>query len=70
MFLSRAAQHDAQIYTNDASELARSLSRDNSQRTAIDTQEQPAAPMIDRVTARSERPAEQEQGQSLGIGLA
>ena len=63
-------QYDAQIYTNDASELARSLSRDNSQRTATDTQEQPAAPMIDRVTVRSERPAEREQGHSLGIGLA
>ena len=63
-------QHDAQIYTNNTSELARSLRRDNSQRTAIDTQVQPAAPMIDRVTARSERPAEQEQGHRLGIGLA
>jgi conjugative relaxase-like TrwC/TraI family protein len=62
-------QYDAQIYTNNASELARSLSRDNSQRTATDTQEQPAAPMIDRVTVRSERPAEREQGHSLGIGL-
>ena len=63
-------QYDAQIYTNNESELARSLSRDNSQRTATDTQEQPAAPMIDRVTVRSERPAEREQGHSLGIGLA
>jgi conjugative relaxase-like TrwC/TraI family protein len=63
-------QYDAQIYTNNASELARSLSRDNSQRTATDTQEQPAAPMIDRVTVRSERPAEREQGHTLGIGLA
>ena len=62
-------QYDAQIYTNNASELARSLSRDNSQRTATDTQEQPAAPMIDRVTVRSERPAEREQGHSLGIGM-
>ena len=63
-------KYDAQIYTNNASELARSLSRDNSQRTATDTQEQPAAPMIDRETVRSERPAEREQGHSLGIGLA
>jgi conjugative relaxase-like TrwC/TraI family protein len=33
-------QYDAQIYTNDRSELARDLSRDSTQRTAISSQEQ------------------------------
>jgi hypothetical protein len=64
-------QYDAQIYTNDRWELARNLSRDNSQRTATDTQqEQQAVPKIEPASPRSERPAEQEQGHSLGIGLA
>ena len=63
-------QYDAQIYTNDSSELARNLSRDNSQRTAIQTpQEQQSVPTIEPPSARSSRPAEQEQGHSLGIGL-
>src|SRR5260370_39581032 len=64
-------QYDAQIYTNDRSELAWNLSRDNSQRTATETQqEQRALPMIEPAAAPSERPAEEEQGHSLGIGLA
>jgi ATP-dependent exoDNAse (exonuclease V) alpha subunit len=64
-------QYDAQIYTNDRSELAHNLSRDNSKRTATETQrEQQAVPNIEPASARSERPAEQEQGHSLGIGLA
>jgi conjugative relaxase-like TrwC/TraI family protein len=58
-------QYDAQIYTNDRSELARSLSRDNSQRTATETQqEQQAVPKIEPASPQ------QEQGHSLGIGLA
>ena len=65
------AQHDAQIYTNDRSELARNLSRDNSQRTATEAPEQqPSVPTIEQASARSGRPAEEEQGHSLGIGLA
>ena len=39
-------QHDAQIYTNDKSELGRGLSRDVSQRTATQSQE-PAAQKIE-----------------------
>jgi hypothetical protein len=64
-------QYDAQIYTNDRNELALNLSRDNSQRTATEIQqEQQAVPKIEPASAPSGRPAEQEQSQSLGIGLA
>jgi ATP-dependent exoDNAse (exonuclease V) alpha subunit len=64
-------QYDAQIYTNDRSELALNLSRDNSQRTATEIQqEQQAVPKIEPASAPSGRPAEQEQSHSLGIGLA
>ena len=64
-------QYDAQIYTNDRGGLARSLSRENSQRTATETPEQQrVVPTIEPASARSERTAEQEQGHSLGIGLA
>src|ERR1700722_3611958 len=63
-------QYDAQIYTNDSSELARNLSRDNSQRTATETQqEQQSAPEVEPASARSGRPAQEEQGHSLGIGI-
>src|ERR1700686_1489272 len=62
-------QYDARIYTNDTSELARSLSRDNSQRTATETPEQQATILkIEPDSARSARSAEEEQGQSLGMG--
>jgi ATP-dependent exoDNAse (exonuclease V) alpha subunit len=60
-------QYDAQIYTNDSSELARNLSRDNSQRTATETQQ--SASEVEPASARSGRPAEEEQGHSLGIGI-
>jgi hypothetical protein len=62
-------QYDAQIYTNDRSELARNLSRDNSQRTATETPEQQSVPTIAPASARNGNLAEQEQGHSLGIGL-
>jgi hypothetical protein len=64
-------QYDAQIYTNDSSELARNLSRDNSQRTATETQQQQQqpAPEVEPASALSGRPAEEEQGHSLGIGI-
>ncbi len=63
-------QYDAQIYTNDSSELARNLSRDNSQRTATETQQQQqSAPEVEPASAQSGRPAEEEQGHSLGIGI-
>jgi len=38
------AQHDAHIYTNDGSELHRSLSRESSQRTATEVEQELAAP--------------------------
>jgi hypothetical protein len=62
------AQHDAQIYTNDRNKLSRSLSRKNSQRTATEV-DQSLAPRIEPTCARTERPGEQEQGHSLGMGL-
>jgi conjugative relaxase-like TrwC/TraI family protein len=64
------AQHDAQIYTNDGSKLSRSLSRESSQRTATEVEQQPAAAKPEPVSLRGVRPSEEEQGQSLGIGLA
>ena len=38
------AQHDAQIYTSDGSKLSRSLTRESSQRTATEVEQQPTAP--------------------------
>ncbi len=64
------AQHDAQIYTNDGSRLARSLSRESLQRTATEVEQQPTAPKTEPVSVRGLRPSEEEQGQSLGMGLA
>jgi conjugative relaxase-like TrwC/TraI family protein len=63
------AQHDAHIYTNDGSKISGSLSRDSSQRTATEVDQQPATHKIEPASTRAPRPAEQEQGQSLGIGL-
>jgi hypothetical protein len=37
------AQHDTQIYTNNGSKLSNSLSRESSQRTAAQVEQQPAA---------------------------
>ena len=62
-------QYDAQIYTNDRSDLARDLSRDNSQRTATEVEQQSTAPKADSVSVRSVR-SDEEQGHSLGMGLA
>ena len=64
------AQHDAHIYTNDGSKLSRSLSRESSQRTATEVEQQPVAPKTEPVSTRGVRPSEEEQGQSLGIGLS
>jgi ATP-dependent exoDNAse (exonuclease V) alpha subunit len=63
------AQHDAQIYTNDGSKLSHSLSRDSSQRTAVELEQQPATPKTEPVSLRGVRPSEKEQDHSLGIGL-
>ena len=64
------AQHDAHIYTNDGSKLSRSLSRDSSQRTATEVEQQPVAARAESINHRGSRPSEEEQGHSLGIGLA
>ena len=63
------AQHDAQIYTNDGSKLSRSLSRESLQRTATDVQQELAVPKAEPVGPRGGRPAEEEQGHSLGMGI-
>src|SRR5262249_37994962 len=55
------AQHDAQIYTNDERKLSRSLSRESSQRTATEVEQQPMAPKSEPVSVRGARPAEEEQ---------
>ena len=64
------AQHDAHIYTNDGSKLSRSLSRESSQRTATEVEQQPNAPKVEPGSVRGARLSEEEQGHSLGIGLA
>jgi ATP-dependent exoDNAse (exonuclease V) alpha subunit len=68
-------QYDAQIYTNDGSELARDLSRDVSQRTATESQEQePSDEKIETAPERQEEHEEhkeeqtQEQTLEMGIG--
>jgi ATP-dependent exoDNAse (exonuclease V) alpha subunit len=63
-------QYDAKIYTNDASQLFRSLSRDSSQRTATEVEQQPSVPNNEPISALGVRSPEEEQGRSLGIGLA
>jgi len=64
------AQHDAHIYTNDGSKLCRSLSRESSQRTATEVEQELAVPKAEPVGQRGGRPSEEEQGHSLGIGIA
>jgi len=62
------ARHDAHIYTNDGSRLSRSLSRESTQRTATEVEQQPT-PKPEPVSVQGVRPSEEEQGHSLGIGL-
>src|SRR5262249_9899970 len=57
------AQHDAHIYTNDGSKLSRSLSRESTQRTATEVEQQPT-PKPEPVSVRGVRPSEEEQGHS------
>ena len=64
------AQHDAHIYTNNGSKLSRSLSRESSQRTATEVEQELAAPKAEPISQRGGRPSEEEQGHSFGIGLA
>jgi conjugative relaxase-like TrwC/TraI family protein len=63
------AQHDAHIYTNDRSELSRTLSRESSQRTATDVEQQPTALKINSPAPNGERSGEQEYGNMLGTRL-
>jgi len=70
-YVSVSRGYDAQIYTNNKSELPRGLSRDNSQRSAMDTpEEQPAALKVDPTSLRGERPASDEQEPSIGHDIA
>jgi hypothetical protein len=65
-------QYDAQIYTNDRSELARDLSRDLTQRTAIPGRDQePTAPKIEPVAVQpTAQVQEQDETHSIGHGIA
>jgi conjugative relaxase-like TrwC/TraI family protein len=62
------SQHDAHIYTNDGGKLARSLSRDNTQRTATEVEHQATVVKNEPASLRSVRPSE-EQRHSLGMGV-
>jgi ATP-dependent exoDNAse (exonuclease V) alpha subunit len=64
-------QHDAEIYTNDKSELARDLSRDVSQRTAMPGQEQePAGLKIEPAAQQTAQVQEHDQAHSIGHEIA
>jgi conjugative relaxase-like TrwC/TraI family protein len=63
------AQHDAHIYTNDGSELSRALSRESSQRTATDVEQQQTALKVNSPATIGERSGEQEFGNVLGTRL-
>ena len=54
------------IYTNDSSKLPRSLSRESSQRTATEVEQQPLAPNRTGLPARRKQASEEERGHSLG----
>jgi ATP-dependent exoDNAse (exonuclease V) alpha subunit len=63
-------QYDAQIYTNNRSELASDLSRDVSQRTAIQTQEpEPIAQKSEPVATNHEQQHDQAHGIGHEIGM-
>jgi ATP-dependent exoDNAse (exonuclease V) alpha subunit len=65
-------QYDAEIYTNDRSELARDLSRDVTQRTAIPGQQQePTAQKIELVAVQQSAQAqENDQAHSISHEIA
>ncbi|HVO59379.1 MAG TPA: MobF family relaxase [Terriglobales bacterium] len=62
-------QYDAQIYTNDGSELARDLSRDVSRPTAIEAQEQEPESHKNEPDAARHEAQENEVAQGFGMGL-
>jgi hypothetical protein len=64
------ARHDAQIYMTDDGKLSHVLSRERSQPTATEVEQQPTAPKTGPASPREVRSSEKEQGNSLGVGLA
>src|SRR5580704_4253728 len=62
-------QYDAQIYTNNGSELSRTLSRESSQRTATDVEQQQTALKVNSPATIGERSGEQGFGNMLGTRL-
>jgi hypothetical protein len=63
-------QYHADIYTNDKSELARDLSRDMTQHTAMPSQEQERAALRIEPVVQQESPTqEQTPSHGLAIGL-
>jgi conjugative relaxase-like TrwC/TraI family protein len=63
------AQYDAQIYTNDRSELAHDLSRDVSRPTATEAQDQEPESHKQESDATRHEAQENEMAQGLGMGL-
>jgi ATP-dependent exoDNAse (exonuclease V) alpha subunit len=64
------AQYDAEIYTNNRSELARDLSRDLTQRTALASQErEPATLGVERPSTEQQSPT-REQRDTLELSRA
>ena len=55
------AQYDAHIYTNDGSKFCRSRSRESSQRTATEVEQELAAPKAESVSQRGGRPCEERK---------
>lgn len=60
-------RHDAQIYTNDKTQLAEGLARDASHRTATETRREPVVP-AKREAPELERERERTRTQSYSIG--
>jgi ATP-dependent exoDNAse (exonuclease V) alpha subunit len=60
-------RHDAQIYTDDRSQLAHDLSRDVSQRTAIQPGHEPEAPAHAQKIEMPQQGEAQAQGQGQGM---
>ena len=55
------AQYDAHIYTNDGSKFSRSLSRESSQRTATEVEQELAAPKPNRLASEGDGPAKRRK---------
>jgi len=63
------ARYDAQIYTNDAADLGRALSRDTSHTAAIEPQQPAAASNEMAQAAAASQGNEQSQGLDHGLGM-